>query len=63
MYTFSKTRRQLMREAQRGLSIGPIELEREKKKREKERKRKKKAEHNQAHPLAHLSLGGRKRRE
>jgi hypothetical protein len=64
MYTFSKTRRQLMREAQRGLSIGPIELEREKKKkREKERKRKKKAEHNQAHPLAHSSLRGRKRRE
>ena len=38
MYTFSKTRRQLMREAQRGLSIGPIELEREKKK-ERERKK------------------------
>jgi hypothetical protein len=37
MYTFSKTRRQLMREAQRGLSIGPIELEREKKKRERKK--------------------------
>jgi hypothetical protein len=37
MYTFSKTRRQLMREAQRGLSIGPIELEREKKNRERKK--------------------------
>jgi hypothetical protein len=42
MYTFSKTRRQLMREAQRGLSIGPIELEREKKKERKKGKERKK---------------------
>lgn len=44
MYAFSKTRRQLMREGQRGLSIGPIELERKKKERER-KKRKKNTEH------------------
>ena len=40
MYAFSKTRRQLMREGQRGLSIGPIELERGQKERERKKERK-----------------------
>jgi hypothetical protein len=62
MYTFSKTRRQLMREAQRGLSIGPIELEREKKK-ERERKEKKEKSRTQSgSPFGSLESRGKKKK-
>jgi len=51
-----------MREAQRGLSIGPIELEREKKK-ERERKEKKEKSRTQSgSPFGSLESRGKKKK-
>lgn len=62
MYTFSKTRRQLMREAQRGLSIGPIELERGQKERERKKGKEEKSRTQSGSPFGSLESKGKKKK-